>query len=840
VDAPALANPAAGGGESAMTPSLLACSILALPLAQAAAPPWPCPSEADVDGDGRLERLVLEPGRAEIRGDGWARALPYPAAVVRQACLGDLDGDGRAEAVLAVVRAAGREDAFQPRLAVVRVSRGAAEPAFLGTEGAGPLRCLGLHDRTGDGRPELLALEDVAGQARATVYQWQGYGLSELVDEGAALRREPVPTPAAAPALVLRAPPEAPPRAALPPPGFERTPGKLRAVRLGADLARAANARDVGRLPRAARAHLARHGFVVVRPAEAPAEHHLVYLENQYRGLPTFVTADSVLHLVHLLLDRALEEAEVQVLGPSLWRLLDDLVATGLAWEASAPPGSRRALDGVLLRLELARLLLDGATARLSPARAARAQAMAASLERAAGESPGLGLRPVDFTLRGHYTHGVALGRYFRAVLSLVQAGVETPDEVALLGALVSATPGAASWLQRLEGFLGALVGPPAGESVLAVLAPAAGHLGAEPSWGTLASLPRPVERSPVGLLARRRSVEGAWLEAGVDPSLRPYPSALDWLAALGSARARELLAPEIARVPGLDVRLEAVAAQARAGAEASLSSRWLFALRWLVLPFPVGYASFQRAAPWAERGLVAAAASWAELRRDTVLYVEPPIVWMEGGEEERLPPSRAGFVEPLPELYAELGALVGAAREVLLALGGPGAEAPGREARLASPAIKLQELGELCAFLEGAARKELGGQGLSRAEHGRLHGIGGWLESLLAGKGKLHLDPAPVAADVYYLGDPETGARRPLIAATGPVDLVWVAMPLGRRVVLARGAVFSYWEFPAEAPLSDEAWREQLGRREAPPQPAWARPHVVEPPRASRARARK
>ncbi|HOX46696.1 MAG TPA: DUF3160 domain-containing protein [Myxococcota bacterium] len=828
-----------------MTSVLLLSGLLAVLCAQAGAPAWPCPAEGDLDGDGVPEVLALTPGRAEVRSSGWTRALPYPAPAVRQACLGDVDGDGRPEVVLAVVRSAGPQGAYQPRLAVVRLTRGSSEARFLGTEGAGPLRRLGLADRDGDGRPEILALEETPTGLQASAYRWHGFGLTQLPEESAALRAESAPgEPVAAPGggPTLAAPPATPAGPAVPAPSFERAPARLRAVRLRVDLGGAANARDAARLPLPARRHLARHGFAVVRPAEAPAEFHLVYLENQYRGIPTFVTADTVLHLVHLLFDRALQEAEVQVLGPVLWRLLDDLVATGRAWEAVAPPEGQRALDGVLLRLELARLLLDGEAARLSPARAARVRTVAAALESAAGAEPGLGLRTADFTLRGHYTRGPALGRYFRAVLALTQAGVSAPEEVALLAALVSSSPGAVASLQRLEGFFEAVAGPPAGESVLAVLAPAAEHLGARPAWSALAGLPRPAERPPVGLLVRRRAAEGGWLAAGADPVARPFPSALDWLSALGSRRARELLEPEVQRMPALAARLEATALELRArGLTGSLSDRWLLALRWLVLPFPAGYAAFQRSPPWAERGLVAAAASWAELRRDTVLYVEPPVVWMEGGEEERLPPSRAGFVEPLPELYAELGALLGAARQALLELGGPGVVEPGWEARLASPSRKLEEMGELVAFLERAARKELLGQGLGREEHERLHTIGGWLEGLLAGKGKLHLDPAPVASDVYYLGDPETGQRRPLIAATGPVDHLWVALPLGRRVVLARGAVSSYWEFPADAPLSDEAWRGMLEQGQAPPQPAWARPQATTPrkPGSTRPRAR-
>jgi hypothetical protein len=793
-------------------------------LAQAGA--WPCPQTGDTDGDGRAERLVLEPGRLEVVSEaGWSRALPYPAAAVRRACLGDLDGDGRAEVVLSVVRATERDPTFRPRLVVLGVFKGNAEPVFLGTQGAGALVEIGLGDRDGDGRPELWTLERVAAGAEVRAWRWQGFGWKEEASLSEGLTPPPGPAPPDPPAWDEPPPtPSEPEAVAL---GRERVKGRMRAVSLRADLSGLANPREARRVPQAARAHLVRHGFAVVRPAEAPDEHHLVYLENQYLGIPTFVTADSALHLVHLLFDSALAEAEEQVLAPILTVLVDDLIATGQGWEAGGL--LTRDLDGLLLRLETARFLLVGDEAQLGPRRAARVKSLSAALERASGEDPsGLGLHLPAFGLRGHYARRPALGRFFRAWLLLSEARDAAGPAVALLGALVGATPGAARRLVGLESLLAALVGPPAAGSGLDALAEARLALGERPDLAAVPGHARPAGAPEVGLLARRLTSEGGVLFQTADPALRPFPSALDWLAALGSARARALLEPELRRWPALADRLD----QARqglcaAGAVRSLSDRWVCALRWLVLPYPKGYASFQRSLPWADRGLVAAAASWAELRRDTLLHVQPPIHWAEGGDEDRLPPSRAGFVEPVPELFAELAGLLEAARSALCAAGGPGLAEPDWRARQASPTFKLGAAVELMRFLEAAARKQLGGEALSRAEHERLHGVGAWLERLLAGEGKLRLEPAPVAADVYYFGDPETGARSPLIAATGPVDLLWVAVPLGKRTVLARGAVSSYWEFAHPEPLSDQAWRELLFFGQPPSQPAWARPQA-------------
>ena len=70
-------------------------------------------------------------------------------------------------------------------------------------------------------------------------------------------------------------------------------------------------------------------------------------------------------------------------------------------------------------------------------------------------------------------------------------------------------------------------------------------------------------------------------------------------------------------------------------------------------------------------------------------------------------------------------------------------------------------------------------------------------------------------------------------------VDEIVVAVPLGRRVILARGAVSSFWHFRAERPISDDDWRAMLEAGKAPAQPAWARPTARIKARKRKARAR-
>jgi hypothetical protein len=245
--------------------------------------------------------------------------------------------------------------------------------------------------------------------------------------------------------------------------------------------------------------------------------------------------------------------------------------------------------------------------------------------------------------------------------------------------------------------------------------------------------------------------------------------------------------------------------------------------LRWLLLPYPEGYPAHQRASSWADRGLVSSAATWAAWRRDTVLHVEPPLRWMEGAEADALPPGRIGFVEPVPELYAELGALLDA---VDATLGAAGLGSASRSRGSGNAAGMAKSFRELCAMLEQAARDELAGRPLRAEQHARLSSFGHELEQLFADDGKLQLDPVPVVADVFYVRDPDRArADRVLLVGTGQPDVLTVAVPVGSRVLLARGAVHSFYQQIASGPMTDEQWREAIARGTGPVEPVWARP---------------
>ncbi|HEY3357962.1 MAG TPA: DUF3160 domain-containing protein [Polyangia bacterium] len=800
-------------------------TALCLTLAPAlAAAGWPCAQRADVDGDGAPDAVVLDGAVAGVRIGAQVVPLPLAAPAVVRVCLGDLDRDGRAEVAAVVVAATDRDPTFRRRLFLYHGGRAALSPMFLGTAGGGALVDAGLADLDGDGRALVLARERTAAGERTRVYRWQGFG---LVEDPALATKAPAWTPAAHGPIRPWFPAVPPPKPVLAPfkPDFERAPGRIAAA---APAPKAVNRGQFGWLPAAARAHLDRQGFVVVRPAAPPPEFHSVYLENEYRGWPSLVTADAALHLVHLLADQAIQRLEQDVLAPALAAVVERMRGQARA-VADAPPDVRAAAARVAFRLDVAAALLSGELPGGAEGAAVREEVGRVLAAQAPGRQLGA-IEYRDFAVRGHYTRSEALARYFRAYLWLAQP--LRNDDVAGARVLVTLAgrPENLRALEMIDGFTAALAGTADrhGLATRRARVTAARH-GAQPPWsGVAAEAANAAGQPGLALLPRPPAPEAGVLLGAVDLPARPLPSVLDVLAVLGSQRAAQLIAPEVARSPAVrdHLRRAAAAVQRGEGVDSqAIAGRWLLALRWLLLPFPPGYAPFQRAAAWPEHALVSAAASFTALRRDTVLYVQPPVVWMEGGRERALPPGKTGYVEPVPELYEELAAVLDRVRAAAVAAGGPGLAGADHPGRGRGPVAALEAGTELLGFLASAARAELAGRELSAVDHERLSRIGHELEGVLAGKGTLRADPVPVVADIFNLKEPGSGAARRLQVATGPVDLVVAAVVVRGRVLLARGAVSSFYTFESPRPLSDEEWRARLKGPQAPAPPAWARP---------------
>jgi hypothetical protein len=322
----------------------------------------------------------------------------------------------------------------------------------------------------------------------------------------------------------------------------------------------------------------------------------------------------------------------------------------------------------------------------------------------------------------------------------------------------------------------------------------------------------------------------------------RNETTGLDVMAALGNDEATRLLAPQLEKwkysanlmacrdvIQNLDSRFWS----------GSVYHSWIDAIRCLEstsdgnaqLP-----SAFQTRA-WQRKQLQTQLASWAELRRDNILYAKQSY-----GMAGCIFPT--GFVEPYPQFYAKLKRLAENAGKVLGALTLSSTN-PDQQAILEQNRARqikyFEEMTRTMEMLEQIATTEIENKPLSVEQRDFLRGTFDNTKSIRVGSASVpdysgwycrlfyarHQNPSgwspstsfPVIADVH--SDPN--AQQVLEAATGHAKLLVIAINGAQGSNTYVGPVSTYYELwnPAEQRLTDAEWKVRL-KSHVPPRPEW------------------
>jgi hypothetical protein len=313
-------------------------------------------------------------------------------------------------------------------------------------------------------------------------------------------------------------------------------------------------------------------------------------------------------------------------------------------------------------------------------------------------------------------------------------------------------------------------------------------------------------------------------------PVYRVFPTGLDVMAVIGSERARVHLDanPNIYNPQNwtdyLPQRAKLVEEFAGVKPErwtSNLYWSWLYALKALLEPAPQGYPSFMLNAAWADKSLNTALGSWAELRHDTILYGKQSGAEMGDGEE---PAAYKGYVEPNVLFWDRLLSLTRQSREGLVAR------------NLLSDQLKdkFEQFEELLTTLKTISEKELRNEKLTEDEYQAIRHIGGTLEyltlSVMTGNPDTWEMVNETDKDMAVVADVHTGGVRVLEEGVGHANEILVVVPVEGKLVLTRGAVFSYYEFqhPSADRLTDEKWQRMLNTGRAPAAPVWTKSFLL------------
>lgn len=612
---------------------------------------------------------------------------------------------------------------------------------------------------------------------------------------------------------------------AAPPPPSTPVVAKLAPYTIAPDLANVANRDQLPTLTAEQRARLRAVGLVA-RPTVEEQPFYL-YDHSKLLGLPQFVTSDSVLHTWLVTSGYLLRYIERERLAPAVSQLNARLLALCTdELRHDCTPELRRALTLTAAYCAVPLVLLDRRP-RLLPELQPVVRAEVERVRAHALTAPGLFGRAVDYTRfdpPDRYAASPALARWFQALTWHAEVEFEptTPAGLLPLVALLElrgADEGAATLWRRLtaaSAFLGARRGTFDRDELSAALTAVAGR-GPLSRWDTatlarLAATPAWQAAVPAGLLARRDLPETRW----------PAGGGLGLLASLGSARAVELLtrAGETAPTAG---------AWPAGYWQQSVPAAQLWATLPLLTPAPAGYPSCMRTDAWLDKSLVCALGAWTEAR-----HARLPLGRRtgEGFATPRGEP-RAGWVEPQPECYERLTWLLGALRGGLLDL-----QLIAPDDEIAAP---LDNFAELLASLTTISRKELAGVPLSLGELETIRGYGTTLESLmleaaaLGADGRMdHWRTLPTRAERHQalVADLERRGDPLVQELLGPPTELWVVVPFKQRLVVCRGAGYSWYERvgPAAQRWTTASWLAALSATPPPALPNWTQSFLLGP----------
>lgn len=581
-----------------------------------------------------------------------------------------------------------------------------------------------------------------------------------------------------------------------------------------------------------------------------------IYGVNDYENISSLITTDTVLHLYHVYFDATLRKVEQDALMPKLQRLTAKMVqASQNQGQSASSPELRSAAASNAAYFAVAANLLRSGSAPSSPSVATEL----VRIKAAKGyEMSAIFPYKVDYSRfipRGHYTKSEALKRYFRAMtwygmmpFELADKnGKPQPDQInraVLAAAALKSSGETADWEAIYEPtslYVGASnmytpdeIRQASVDAFASTNRPQTGQmpafidrLKAMRAAKITTHLTRP--GTPGGEVQFRfmglRYIPDSEIMQRLTGDQRWMTTGLDVMSVLGSRRATDILDghPKIYNpqrwsgyVPER-AKLAVEFAQVPASTwKSNLYWSWIDTLRLLVRPVPAGYPEFMRNAAWQDKTLSSALGSWTELRHDTILYGEQSASEMGDGDDPP-PPFVKGFVEPNVAVYERLIALSKQSRT----------ELQQRKLIESDGVDHFKAYEELLGFLASMSRKELAGTPLTRAQHQRIRKIEGEFGDLTESMLRYGNNFKALTQDDWnmaLIADVHTGGDDALEEAVGKADEILAIVPIDGKLYIARGGVFSHYEFtvPISGRMTDEAWKKSLEEFKAPARPHW------------------
>ena len=640
---------------------------------------------------------------------------------------------------------------------------------------------------------------------------------------------------------------------------------KVAPYKVDPSLSNVANLSQFGSFSAKQKQMLSGNGFFV-----APAKEQqlfYIYENNQYLKLPSLITADSVLQVYHVFYDYSLRTLEYEYLLQDLEQLTDSMLKKSVRlYEDIKDRDVKAAALKNIAYFAVAQKVLEKQLPANMPDEALKlAEAESGLVEKQEGfaVSPIFGFKMdySQYTPRGHYTRSHDFERFFKAMMwygqvpfpllidkdNVVKLSLpETLQALLITYSIFTNGSGEADttlWENIYDPTV-FYVGKADDLTIYDYKNLLVKTFGQEPDPEAFTDsdkldklikeakkLPKPriqpewtSVNTPVGaqfrFMGQRYIPDSEILQKLVMPYIRPMPKGLDVMGVLGSDRAYALLTElykEDKNWPEYPNKFNELKEKFVALPDETWRSNMYYGWLWVLKSFTgnvgKGYPSFMTNRAWRDKSLNTALASWAELRHDTILYGKQSGAEMGGGDE---PPSIKGYVEPNIDAYERLLWLTKYSRENLSAR------------QILPPDLKGRMLSfeGLLQFLLDCSVKELKNEELTKEEYERIQFYGGELEHLTSSFSENGLRWFEITSEtdknMALIADVHTSPGYYLEEGIGPASEIFAVVPIGGKLYLTRGAVFSYYEFVSGKRLTDEEWQKSFDEGKQPAMPEW------------------
>lgn len=604
---------------------------------------------------------------------------------------------------------------------------------------------------------------------------------------------------------------------------------------------------------------LRQNGFVVMEPnfdSFVSLKMHQPYEHMEYHDHSMMITTDAVLHLWHVFYSESMKAMELSKYLPNLKELSLEMEKKAIDAYINDPDVLDSAYANVIAFFHVANTLLRDESERavwyeteLDEEISGDALEIAEKeLELIRSETPKdsvLFNRSIDysqFKVRGHYTTGPDLSRYFQAMMWYGFTGFDLkkqPDEALIISELLLQDDALMKlWNKNYE-----LTSLYSGESDDITILEMKKAMGKELQDGVteqlineksrkkllklFEKLPEPrivanlseenashaVEKA-FKFMGQRFSVDAYIMQNLMEPYKRPMPTSFDVFTAMGSETAEKVLRENYntnQNWPEYDEILENMTEEYKEGKLTdgdNFYNGWIRAIDATLNSIPEGkqIPYFMSTEAYEYKKLNSALGSFAELKHDNILYSKQAMAEMGGPEGN----NTLHYLEPNEDLYQELLTLTTHAEKML--------KKEKLDEEMIVPLSRIKEI--LLRFVE-ISRKELNGENISKEDLHELNYFGGLVEYvathylyMLASQGYEIESPKTTAliADIATVLPTENSEGGYLEVATGYPYTIYVLCHVNGVDFLASGVVYSAFEFMSLERFTDEEWQAAIG----------------------------